>query len=110
MKHIIKFTGFKLALIAGLLSADYAVVAHKNSQTPSSRIPASVDAATTSKTFVFHYKDLSKKPFSIKKEASSYEQAYKQASKDCFEQLTGGKYPGEEKGLDIIDICANPKS
>ena len=41
--------------------------------------------------------------------AFSYEEAFKSASHECFQQLTGGKYPGEEKGLDIIDICANPK-
>ena len=33
---------------------------------------------------------------------------YKTASRLCFNKLTGGKYPGEEQGLNIIDICANP--
>ena len=33
---------------------------------------------------------------------------YKTASKRCFNLLTNGKYPGEERGLDIIDLCANP--
>lgn len=33
---------------------------------------------------------------------------YKTASRACFNKLTGGKYPGEERGLDIIDTCANP--
>ncbi len=45
----------------------------------------------------------------ISKKAPSKEDAFKLAARDCFTQLTGGKYPGEEKGLDIIDICANPK-
>ncbi len=67
-------------------------------------------ASTAKKVWAFNYKDLSKKPFQIKKEAGSYEEAYKSASRECFQKLTGGKYPGEEKGLDIIDICANPKS
>lgn len=71
-----------------------------------SRQPAS---ASAKKSFLFTYKDLSKKPFQIKKEASNYEEAYKSASRECYQQLTQGKYPGEEKGLDIIDICANPK-
>lgn len=35
--------------------------------------------------------------------------AFKSAAKLCFETLTKNKYPGEEKGLEIIDICANPK-
>lgn len=33
---------------------------------------------------------------------------FKMASAKCFFKLTGGVYPGAEKGLDIIDICANP--
>ncbi len=74
-------------------------------QSSGDRQPASM----SKKTWAFNYKDLSKKPFQIKKEAASYEEAYKSASRECFQQLTGGKYPGEEKGLDIIDICANPK-
>lgn len=34
---------------------------------------------------------------------------YKQAANICFKRLTNGVYPGEERGLDIIDICSNPK-
>lgn len=33
---------------------------------------------------------------------------YKEAAKLCFTGLTKGKYPGEERGLDIIDVCVNP--
>lgn len=33
---------------------------------------------------------------------------YKKASYKCFNILTNGKYPGEEVGLNIIDLCANP--
>ena len=54
----------------------------------------------------FKFKSISKP---ISKKAPSKEDAFKLAAKECFTQLTGGKYPGEEKGLDIIDICANPK-
>lgn len=73
----------------------------------SSRSPAS--ASEAKRVWSFEFKDLAKRPFQIKKEASSYEEAYKLATKDCFQRLTGGSYPGEEKGLDIIDICVNPK-
>jgi hypothetical protein len=48
--------------------------------------------------------------FKITKNAASHEQAFKLAAKDCFQKLTNGKYPGEEKGLEIIDVCANPKN
>lgn len=30
------------------------------------------------------------------------------ASKKCFTYLTNGVYQGEERGLEIIDTCANP--
>lgn len=33
---------------------------------------------------------------------------FKLASRECFSKLTGNIYPGEERGLDIIDICSNP--
>jgi hypothetical protein len=62
------------------------------------------------KTWVFSYKSQKTQTFQIKKSALSYEAAFKAAAKDCYQQMTQGKYPGEEKGLEIIDICANPKS
>lgn len=47
--------------------------------------------------------------FAINKKAASQDVAFKLAAKECFKTLTGGNYPGEERGMDIIDICANPK-
>lgn len=49
------------------------------------------------------------KEFTIKVTGSNWDEAYKKASKKCFEKLTGGTYPGESRGMDIIDICANPR-
>lgn len=37
----------------------------------------------------------------------NYNDAFKKAAKVCFKILTKDKYENEEKGLDIIDICAN---
>lgn len=67
--------------------------------------------ATTSsvKNYSFKYTAAKAKSFTITRSAASKEEAYKLAAKDCFKKLTGNKYPGEEKGLEIIDICANPK-
>jgi hypothetical protein len=108
MKKLMKIT---VVLALNFLALSFTVT-HHYSDSPqlksSSRAPASV-SVSSKKSWAFQYKDLTKKPFQIKKEASSYEEAYKSASRECFQQLTGGKYPGEEKGLDIIDICANPK-
>ena len=60
--------------------------------------------------FKFVFKASSPKDaFIIKKSAPTKDIAFKLAAKDCYQKLTGGKYPGEERGLDIIDICANPK-
>lgn len=42
-------------------------------------------------------------------DAPTLEEGGKKAARICFKALTKGVYPGEEKGLDIIDICANPK-
>lgn len=40
--------------------------------------------------------------------APTYEQAYKIAAKQCFAKLNA-IYTTEEHGLEVIDICANPK-
>lgn len=107
MKKLMKIT---VVLALNFLALSFTVTNHYSDSTElkGSRAPASATESAR-KSWAFQYKDLAKKPFQIKKEASSYEEAYKSASRECFQQLTGGKYPGEEKGLDIIDICANPK-
>lgn len=35
---------------------------------------------------------------------------FNEAAKKCYQISTAGKYPGEEVGLDIIDMCVNPKA
>ena len=60
------------------------------------------------KSYKFVYQ-LDKQIFEVKKSAANKDIAFKLAAKECFQQLTAGKYPGEERGMDIIDICANPK-
>ncbi len=66
--------------------------------------------SSAQKSYTFEYKASAKSTFKIQKLALSHDEAFKLAAKDCFNKLTGGKYPGEEKGLNYIDICANPKS
>ena len=65
--------------------------------------------ATTGPEFKFTFKSSATTRIEIKQVAPTKDLAFKLAAKECFNQLTGGKYPGEERGLDIIDICANPK-
>jgi hypothetical protein len=107
MKKLMKIT---VVLALNFLALSFSINNHYSDSTElkASRAPASA-SLTAKKSWSFKYKDLAQKPFQIKKEASNYEEAYKSASRECFQQLTGGQYPGEEKGLDIIDICANPK-
>ena len=42
--------------------------------------------------------------------SNSYEQAYSEFADLCFKKLTAGKKVSENRGLDIIDACANPKT
>ncbi len=63
-------------------------------------------ATNAEKAYHFQFKSINK---AIVTQAVNKDEAYKLAAKECFSQLTGGQYPGEEKGLEIIDICANPK-
>jgi hypothetical protein len=71
---------------------------------------SSLSHASSAKSYQFEYKPSKTSTFKIAISASSHDEAFKLAAKDCFSKLTGGKYPGEEKGLLYIDICANPKS
>jgi hypothetical protein len=49
------------------------------------------------------------KTFTYRNNIKIIAEDYNTAAKLCFNQLTNGRYPGEEKGLTIIDICSNPK-
>lgn len=69
----------------------------------------SLSSMAASKEYTFKFKASSQSIFQINKKAETKEEAYKLAAKECFQKLTGGHYPGEEKGLEIIDICANPR-
>jgi len=45
----------------------------------------------------------------VRVQAEIWEDGLKKAARTCFKALTRGVYPGSERGLDIIDICANPR-
>lgn len=63
-------------------------------------------ALATEYNFAFTYQGGTLK---YKTEQRTWEAAFKLAAQKCFDFYTEGSYPGEEKGLDIIDVCANPK-
>lgn len=62
-----------------------------------------------SKEYTFKYK-LSGQTLEIKKAAASYEDAFDQAAQQCFNFYKGKGSVSENRGLDIIDVCANPRS
>ena len=64
----------------------------------------SFSSAAYALPYTFHYGSGA----TITVEATSYEVGYRSAATACFKRLTNGTYPGEEAGLNIIDICANP--
>lgn len=108
MKNLI----LSLAIIMGLSG----FIVYQNYTTQQNRTPAS-SKKDGSWSFRFNTEDFKKntetnfpdKEFTIEVSANDWESAYKKASKKCFDKLTGGQYPGEQRGLDIIDICSNPR-
>lgn len=57
--------------------------------------------------FSFEYKTPDELKINV--EAENYSEALKKSAKLCFDILTKGTYQGENKSLDIIDVCVNPK-
>lgn len=56
-------------------------------------------------TFKFKYQG---KSLEITEKDMTWENAYRSASKKCFKHFYP-KFESEEKGLDVIDVCANPR-
>lgn len=66
-------------------------------------------SAAEAKEFSFTYK-LDGSKIEYKVEASTWEEAFVQGAQFCFGFFTKDqKKISEERGLDIIDACANPK-
>lgn len=70
---------------------------------------STVMAAPQPKTWTFTYRPKADRAFPLTFTAESKAEAFKMASRECFRKLTKGEYPGDEKGLEYIDVCANPK-
>jgi hypothetical protein len=61
------------------------------------------------KEYVFKYK-LNGQILEVKRTAPSYEDAFQAAAQQCFNFYKGPGHVSENRGLDIIDVCANPRS
>lgn len=60
------------------------------------------------KEYIFKY-ILSGRTLEIKESAESYEEAFEKSAQRCFDFYRGSGKMSEERGLDIIDVCANPR-
>lgn len=70
---------------------------------------ALLSSTVEAKEFKFAY-TLKKEKIEYKVDAITWEDAYVQGAVYCFEFFTkNDKRISEEKGLDIIDACANPR-
>ena len=63
----------------------------------------------TEKEYKFKF-NFEKEVYEYSMTANTYEQAYEKAAQACFQHYRHGRRVSEDKGLDIIDVCANPRS
>lgn len=68
-----------------------------------------IEKAPQQKAYDFKFK-LKSDTFTYTRTAASYEEAYEAAAQACFKHYKGGRHVSEDEGLDIIDVCANPRS
>ncbi|MBL7545335.1 MAG: hypothetical protein JNL11_16065 [Bdellovibrionaceae bacterium] len=72
-------------------------------------------------TFLFAHSSLATQKFEFKysfqgeklavsQEASDYYQALEKAAKSCFRHFKHKTKSNQEKGIDLIDVCANPQA
>lgn len=84
---------FIMIAILALSSSSFAWTSHDSAQ----------------KEYHFTFK-LANEKLDITRTADTYEDAYDAAAQQCFKFFAGSKSLNEDKGLDIIDACANPRS
>ena len=60
-------------------------------------------------TFDFKYVFAGEK-LSVSQDAPDYYEAIKKAAKSCFTHFKSKTNSNHEKGVELIDVCANPKS
>ncbi len=68
-----------------------------------------VSTETSEKIYSFKFK-LQGQIYEYSQKSTTYEDAYEQAAKSCYQHYKGGRPLNEERGLDIIDVCANPRT
>lgn len=67
-----------------------------------------LESAPVMKPYSFKFK-LKTDSFEYTRKAASYDEAYESAAQACFSHYKNGHHLNENEGLDIIDVCANPR-
>jgi hypothetical protein len=67
-----------------------------------------IEKAPQEKSYSFKFK-LKANSFEYSRTAPSYEVAFAAAAQACFTHYKGNRHLAEDEGLDIIDVCANPR-
>ncbi len=62
-----------------------------------------------SQTFAFKYSFDGEK-LAVSQEAPDYNQALEKAAKSCFHHFKSKTKSNFDKGIELIDVCANPKN
>ncbi len=62
------------------------------------------------KTFAFRFQPLNGESYTYETSSDSRDDAYEKAATACFQHYKKGRRISMEQGMDIIDICANPRS
>jgi len=63
----------------------------------------------TTKLYHFKFK-MANESYEYSQKSASYDEAYKRAAQNCYTHFKAGQRLTEDRGLDIIDVCANPRS
>lgn len=62
------------------------------------------------KEYGFKFKMTEKDSYEFVTKANTYEDAFEKAAQACFNHYKGGRTVSEDRGLAIIDVCANPRT
>lgn len=73
-----------------------------------SLLSATSQAALHTKDYQFKF-EYQKETFNYSETSSSYDEAFESAAKACFDHYRDHKRVSMDKGMDIIDVCANPR-
>lgn len=68
-----------------------------------------VSTPTIEKEYAFKFK-FEQEIYEYSTKSPSYEEAYEKAAQACFKHYKQGRRVSMDRGMDIIDVCANPRS